>query len=91
VYFESVIEATATDMARAFHQFLGKVEHGETVLIRRHGKTVARLVPDSAFMSGKEAANLFRMHHASDLDRATADAITAQINKLDTETDALAH
>ena len=87
-----MIEATATDVARAFHQFLGKVEHGETVLIRRHGRTVAKLVPDSAFMSGKQAADLFRSHQANALDKEAASAIEAQISKLDAETaHALAH
>ena len=59
-----MIEVTATDMARAFSSFLGKVEHGETVVVRKHGKPVARLIPDSAFMSGHKAADLFRSHKA---------------------------
>jgi hypothetical protein len=33
-----------SDMARAFHEFLDKAQRGETVLIREHGKAVARLV-----------------------------------------------
>jgi prevent-host-death family protein len=66
-----MIEATASDMARAFHEFLDKAQHGETVLIRKHGKAVARLI---------------------EADKRAADAIEAQIRKLDQETeDALAH
>lgn len=87
-----MIEATASDMARAFHEFLDKAQHGETVLIRKHGKAVARLVPDADFMNGKRAANLFRSYKAIEADKGTADAIEAQIRKLDQETgDALAH
>jgi antitoxin (DNA-binding transcriptional repressor) of toxin-antitoxin stability system len=84
-----MIETTATHIARNFHDFLGKVEHGETVIIRKHGQTVARMVPDTGFMSGKAAADIFRSHKG---DPETADAITAEIRKLDQETaDALDH
>jgi antitoxin (DNA-binding transcriptional repressor) of toxin-antitoxin stability system len=84
-----MIEATSTAMARDFHGFLGKVEHGETVLIRKHGRTVARLIPDSEFMSGRAAADLSRSHRG---DVETANAIEAEIRKLDQELDnALAH
>jgi prevent-host-death family protein len=87
-----MIEVTATDMAREFSSLLGKVEQGETVIVRKHGKPVARLVPDSVFMSGRKAADLFRSHKADKLDRQAADAIEAQIRKLDREAeDALAH
>lgn len=79
-------------MARAFHEFLDKTQHGETVLIRKHGKAVARLLPDSDFMDGKRAACLFRSYKALDADKRAADAIEAQIRKLDRQTeDALAH
>jgi hypothetical protein len=73
-----MIEVTATAMARAFSSYLGKVEHGE--------------VPDSMFMSGRKAADLFRSHKAGKLDRQAADAIEDQIRKLDRESEhALAH
>ena len=52
-----MIEATASDMARAFHEFLDKAQQGETVLIRKHGKAVARLVPDSDFRPPDIASN----------------------------------
>ena len=84
-----MIEATSTAMARNFHTFLGKVEHGETVLIRKHGRAVARLIPDSQFMSGRKVAGLFRSHRP---DPETADAVAVEIRKLEQETDdALAH
>ena len=87
-----MIEVTATDMARAFSSFLGKVEHGETVVVSKHGKPIARLVPDSVFMSGRKAADLFRSYRAGKLDRQAADAIEDQVRKLDRESeDALAH
>jgi hypothetical protein len=43
-------------------------------------------------MDGKRAASLFRSYKALDSDKHAADAIEAQIRKLDRETeDALAH
>ena len=88
-YFTPMIEATSTGVARNFHMFLGKVEHGETVVIRKHGRAVARMVPDAEFMSGQKAADLFRSHKG---DAETADAVAAEIKKLDQETEnALAH
>jgi len=87
-----MIEASASDMARAFHEFLDKAQHGETVLIRKHGRAVARLVPDADFMDGKRAASLFLSYKAAEADKRAADAIEAQIRKLDQGTeDALAH
>ena len=87
-----MIEATASDMARAFHEFLDKAQHGKTVLIRKHGRAVARLVPDAGFMDGKRAASLFRSYKALEADMRAADAIEAQAGKLDQETEgALAH
>ena len=79
-------------MVRHFGQFLSLVEAGQSVRITKHGRSVARLVPDRDFMSGREAADLFRSHKADKLDRATAQAIADQIEKLDREAeDALAH
>ena len=56
---------------------------GETVVVRRHGKPIVRLVPDSTFMNGRKAADLFRCHKAGTLDRQAADAIEGQIRKLE--------
>jgi prevent-host-death family protein len=42
-----MIEASASTMAKEFHEFLDRVEHGETVRIGKHGRAVARLVPDA--------------------------------------------
>jgi len=87
-----MIEATATDMARAFHDYLGKAQRGQTVLIRLRGKPVARLVPNSGFMPASEAADIFRTYRATKLDKEAADAVAEQIRKLDQEfDDALAH
>src|SRR5205807_9872548 len=46
-------QATATAVARKFSEYLGKVEHGQSLQIVKHGKIVARLVPDCGFMDGK--------------------------------------
>jgi antitoxin (DNA-binding transcriptional repressor) of toxin-antitoxin stability system len=82
-------QASATAVARKFSQYLGKVEHGQSLQIVKHGKIVARLVPDCGFMDGKEAAALFA-HHKSDPE--TADAIERELARLkQEEDDALAH
>jgi len=81
--------ATATAVARKFSEYLGKVEHGQTVQIVKHGKVVARLVPDSGFMDGKRAAALFTDHVA---DPETANAIEQELTRLKKEEDdAMAH
>jgi prevent-host-death family protein len=79
--------ADATAVVRQFGQFLSLVEAGQSIRITKHGRSVARLVPDRDFMSGKEAADLFRTHKAGKLDRATAAAISDQIAQLDQEAD----
>ena len=82
-------QANATLMARKFSEFLGQVEHGGSVQILKHGRAVARLVPDCDFMEGKRAANFFRNHSA---DPAAAEAIAREIARLREEEDnALAH
>ncbi len=87
-----MIEASAAAMAKSFHEFLGKVQDGETVIIHKHGMPVARLVPASGFMSGKAAADLFRTYRASKLDKEAAKSIREKITELDNETEnALAH
>lgn len=79
-----MIESNAANVAQHFNEFLGKVERGETVRIRDHGRTVARMVPDFDFMPGEQAAELFRGHRA---DAEAADAIASQLRKLDLESD----
>jgi antitoxin (DNA-binding transcriptional repressor) of toxin-antitoxin stability system len=82
-----MIEATATDMARAFHDYLGKAQRGQTILIRLRGKPVARLVPDSSFMPASKAAAIFRSYKATKLDVEAASAIEQNIRTLDREFD----
>ena len=77
-------EVSATTMARKFHQFLGRVEHGEMVVIHKHGRPVARMTSAPGFVSGKMAADLFRSHKG---DPEAAEAIRREIQKLDHETD----
>jgi antitoxin (DNA-binding transcriptional repressor) of toxin-antitoxin stability system len=92
MYFTVMKIADSTTVVRQFRHYLSLAEHGESVRIRKHGRSVARLVPDSDFMSGKQAADLFRSHDADKLDRAAARAIEAEISRLDREAnDALAH
>ena len=84
--------AESTAVVRQFGKFLSLVEAGQSVRITKHGRSVARLVPDRDFMSGKEAADLFRGHRPDKLDHGTARAVAREIAKLreDSE-DALAH
>ena len=87
-----MIEATATDLVRSVRDYLDKVQRGETVQIRRNGKAIAKLIPDSDFMSGKEAARLFASYKAGEDDKRAADAVEDEIRKLDQEAqNALAH
>ena len=76
-------------MARKFSEFLRKVEHGRSIQVLRHGRTVARLVPDCDFMDGRRAAEFFRGHIG---DAAAANAIEKEILKIrQEEENALAH
>lgn len=87
-----MIEASASTIAKEFHEFLDRVEHGETVRIRKDGRAVARLVPDFEFIPGRRAADLFRLHKADVWDKEAGNAIAAEIRRLDAESnDALAH
>ena len=84
--------ADATVVVRKFGQYLDMVEAGQCIRITKRGRPVARLVPDRDFMSGKEAAELFRGYEADALDKAAAEEIARNIRQLDAETDdALAH
>jgi antitoxin (DNA-binding transcriptional repressor) of toxin-antitoxin stability system len=38
-----MIEVSVTTAVNGFHRFLGKVERGETVRIRKHGRAFARI------------------------------------------------
>ena len=83
-YCKDMIELTATNLAQHFTEFLAKVERGETIRIRDHGRRVARMVPDCDFMPGPQAAELFRGHRA---DGEAANAIAAELRKLDLESE----
>lgn len=87
-----MIEVTTTRAVNEFHRLLDKVERGETVRIRKHGRASAKIVPDCDFMSSEEFASVFAGYKATAQDRATADAIAANIAELDAEGEnALAH
>jgi antitoxin (DNA-binding transcriptional repressor) of toxin-antitoxin stability system len=77
-------QATATAAAENFLHYLALVEHGQTVQIRKQGRTVARMVPDCEFMPGRQAADLFRSHRP---DPETADAVAAELKRLEAETE----
>ena len=55
-------EVRATEAKARFEELQRFVEHGESIAITRHGKTVARLVPaaDNERASQKEAVERFR-------------------------------
>jgi antitoxin (DNA-binding transcriptional repressor) of toxin-antitoxin stability system len=80
-----MIEVSVTDAVNGFHRFLGKVERGETVRIRKHGRAFARIVPDSDFMSSADFTKIFADYKADNLDKVTADAIAANVRKMDEE------
>jgi antitoxin (DNA-binding transcriptional repressor) of toxin-antitoxin stability system len=56
-----------------FSHFVELVEAGESIRITRDGRTVALLIPDAGFMTGRAAAELFRGYVPDSLDRAAAD------------------
>ncbi len=71
-----MIEVSSTDAVSRFHHFLNEVAHGETVRIRKHGRAVARMVPDCDFMAGADFAKLF---NTPGLDAATAKEVSANV------------
>lgn len=48
--------ATAREVNHAFSRFLAEAEAGEEIVITRHGKRVARLVPDKPEMTPEKKA-----------------------------------
>jgi prevent-host-death family protein len=87
-----MITVSATEGVNSFHQLLERVAQGETVRILKHGRARARLVPDCDFMSSQEMVRVFAGYQAEVLDLATADAVAANIQAMDQETDeTLAH
>ena len=87
-----MIELSVSDAANHFHELFARAAAGETVRISKRGRTAVRMVRDSGFMSGAEAARCFAGYTATAADGAAADAIAAKIAELDKEAArALAH
>jgi prevent-host-death family protein len=79
---ESIMRALQIVEAKArFSALLAEVEAGEEIAITRHGKVVARLVPDTP----RVAADVFRgMWNDADIDLAApADAPAEPVAPLD--------
>lgn len=74
-----MFETSATRMGKEFHELLGRVADGESIRIRKRGRAVARLVPECEFMTGAQAAKLFRGYKPDARDKAAADAIEAEL------------
>jgi prevent-host-death family protein len=49
-------EVQASETKTHLPQLLDDVEHGETIVITRHGKSIARLVPDAEQRQANAAA-----------------------------------
>ena len=87
-----MIETSATELVRDFASYLAKVESGQSVLIRKHGRTVARLVPGSDFMDAEGFAKVFANYKPDALDKAAADEIEKNIARINQEAERdLAH
>ena len=86
-YPPDVKTADATVVVRKFGQYLDLVEAGQSIRITKRGRPVARLVPDRGFMSGKEAAELFRGYKADAREKAAAEEIARNVRQLDAQTD----
>ena len=84
--------ADSTAVVRQFGRYLSLVEAGGSVRITKHGRPVARLVPDQRFMTGAEFYRVFAGYKAGTLDKAAAKEIAKNISQLDADSDhALAH
>ena len=91
-YLATMIELTVTDAANQFHQLFARAAAGEVVRISKRGQARVRMVRDSGFMTGAEAARCFAGYHATAADQAAADAIASKLAEIDKEVDyALAH
>jgi antitoxin (DNA-binding transcriptional repressor) of toxin-antitoxin stability system len=87
-----MLEMTVTDAANHFHELFARAAAGETVRIRKRGRSAVRMVRDSEFMTGAEAARCFSGYTATAADVAAADAIAAKIAEQEQEAaNALAH
>ncbi len=74
-----MLELTVTDAANKFHQLFARAAAGEVVRISKRGRTRVRMVRDSGFMTGEEAARCFAGYRATDADKAAADAIADKL------------
>ena len=57
-------EIQASDAKARLAQLLDEVERGETVVITRHGKAIARLVPESPPATAQELVERMRAFRA---------------------------
>jgi antitoxin (DNA-binding transcriptional repressor) of toxin-antitoxin stability system len=74
--------ADSTAVVRQFGRYLGLVESGQSVRIKRHGRVVARLVPDRGFMSGEEFSALFEGYQPDELDKEAAEEIRRNLGSI---------
>jgi antitoxin (DNA-binding transcriptional repressor) of toxin-antitoxin stability system len=84
MYGNAMIESTAANVSEHFAEFLAKVQRGEIIRIRDHGRLVARMMPDCDFMPGPQAAAFFSGHRA---DAEAANAIAGELSKLHLESE----
>jgi antitoxin (DNA-binding transcriptional repressor) of toxin-antitoxin stability system len=80
-----MIEATTMELEHDLQGYLAKVEEGESVVILREGRAVARLLPGLGFMEGKEFAKLFADYQPDELDKAAAEEIEKHIAEMNME------
>ena len=56
-----VLEYQASDAKAKWAELLDEVERGRTVRITRHGKTIARIVPEAEVRAGEVAEAIARL------------------------------
>ena len=56
-----ILEYQASDAKAKFAELLDEVERGRTVRITRHGKTIARIVPEADVRAGEVAEAIERL------------------------------
>lgn len=64
---------TASEANRNFSEVLRKVEHGESIAVTRHGRTVARIVPVTTQDAERDLRAARRQAY---LDRAAGRSVT---------------
>jgi prevent-host-death family protein len=77
-----ILEYQASDAKAKWAELLDEVERGRTVRITRHGKTIARVVPEAEIRQAEIAEALSELHAlVREFGKAPLDEILATIHE----------